>query len=290
MFEKVLIGIDFSPFTDRLLGCAEEFAAVGLREVVLLHVIREAKGPDVTEKIRKAQAELAKLAEDFAQPGLAFRPLVETGNPAEAIVNSARRESAAFIYVGAHGRGFMSRATLGSVSESVLRLADRPVMVLQCRIIERGETYTCETACDRVLRHVLVASDFSSYFESLQPLLAEFAASFRVPMTLVHVQSGRKIFTYSPAALAHKAKARHNLRKLEELRDCLMDYCPRFDLLVVTGDPGSRIPEMAEDLDASLIVVGAFGKGGVGGELLGNVTLKVVRQSLRPVLVLKAGG
>ncbi len=289
MFEKVLFAIDFSPFSDRLLGCADEFAAVGLREIILIHVLQHPKdlAEAGAERVREAQAKLARLAQEIQHPGLSVRALVEAGNPAQVIVNAARRENVSFIYTGAHGRGLMDRLALGSVSDAVLKLADRPVLILQCRTIRRDDGYTCETACDTVLRHVLVASDFSTYFESLKPVLEEFASSFRVPMTLLHVQPGKKTYEYGPAALALKNKAKRNLRRLHELRNCLEDYCPRFDMQVITGDPGARIPEMAEELDASLIVVGAFGKGGVLGEMLGSVTRKVVRHSLRPVLVLK---
>ncbi len=289
MFEKVLFAVDFSPFTDRLLGCADEFARVGLRQIILQHVLPNPKelAEPGAEPVREAQAKLAKLADEVEQPGLLVRTLVEAGNPAQVIVNAARRENVSFIYLGAHGKGFVERLMLGSVSESVLKLADRPVMILQCRTIRRDGGYTCETACDNVLRHVLVASDFSSYFDSLKPALEEFAGSFRVPMTLLHVQSGGKTFPYGAADQSLRGRAKRNMRRLQELRDCLEDHCPRFDLQVVSGDPAVRIPEMAEELDASLIVVGAFGKGGVGGEILGSVTRKVVRHSLRPVLVLK---
>lgn len=289
MFEKVLFAVDFSPFSDRLLGCAEEFAAVGLKEIILLHVLENPKEPADAggEQVREVQARLARLAREIQQPGLFVRTLVETGNPARMITNAARRESVSFIYMGAHGRELVNRLTLGSVSDAVLKLADRPVMILQCRTIRRRDGYTCETACDTVLRHILVTSDFSAYFENLKPVLEEFASSFRVPMTLLHVQPGKKTYEYGPAALALKNKTKRNLLRLQELRNCLADYCPRFDLQVITGDPAARIPEMAEELDASLIVVGAFGKGGVSGEMLGSVTHKVVRHSLRPVLVLK---
>ncbi len=288
MFEKVLFAVDFSPFTDRLIGCAGEFGKVGLREIILLYALDPKEvAQDGDDALKQVQAKLDELAEEIRRPGLSVRTLIESGEPANVIVNAARREHVSFIYTGAHGRGFMGRLALGSVSDAVLRLADRPVMILQCRTIRRGDGYSCETACDDVLRHVLVASDFSEYFESLRPVLEEFASSFRVPMTLLHVQPGKKTFEYGAGAASLRGKAKRNMRRLFELRDCIGNSCPRFDLEIVSGDPAVRIPDMAEELDASLIVMGAFGKGGVHGEMLGSVTRKVVHQSLRPILVLK---
>ena len=39
MLKKVLFAVDFSPFTEKMLDCAGELVAVGMNEMVLLHVI-----------------------------------------------------------------------------------------------------------------------------------------------------------------------------------------------------------------------------------------------------------
>src|SRR5688500_246794 len=51
------------------------------------------------------------------------------GQPAEAILGVAREVEADAIVVGSHGYGAMT-ALLGSVSHDLLRIADRPVMVI----------------------------------------------------------------------------------------------------------------------------------------------------------------
>jgi nucleotide-binding universal stress UspA family protein len=51
------------------------------------------------------------------------------GSPSEAIVKVAQTRSADEIVVGSRGRGKV-RAALGSVSQDVLHLADRPVVVV----------------------------------------------------------------------------------------------------------------------------------------------------------------
>ena len=51
------------------------------------------------------------------------------GSPSEAIVKVAQTRSADEIVVGSRGRGKL-RAALGSVSQDVLHLADRPVVVI----------------------------------------------------------------------------------------------------------------------------------------------------------------
>ena len=53
---------------------------------------------------------------------------------------------------------------------------------------------------------------------------------------------------------------------------------------VLVGDPGRRIIEIAQQLDADLIVLGRRGLGGFSGILLGSVTRKVEHAATCPVL------
>jgi nucleotide-binding universal stress UspA family protein len=54
---------------------------------------------------------------------------------------------------------------------------------------------------------------------------------------------------------------------------------------VVGGDAGSTLCDLAEELDASAIVIGSRGRGGIRRALLGSVSDHVVRNAGRPVLV-----
>jgi nucleotide-binding universal stress UspA family protein len=59
------------------------------------------------------------------------------------------------------------------------------------------------------------------------------------------------------------------------------------DVHVTTGDAREEIVRMADDLDVDLVVMGARGLGRAVGFLLGTVSLAVVRDSARPVLVVR---
>jgi nucleotide-binding universal stress UspA family protein len=56
---------------------------------------------------------------------------IEMGDPAAMIVSVARELGVDLIIVGSHGKGFLSRVLLGSVSEHVTRHAPCPVLVVR---------------------------------------------------------------------------------------------------------------------------------------------------------------
>jgi nucleotide-binding universal stress UspA family protein len=58
---------------------------------------------------------------------------------------------------------------------------------------------------------------------------------------------------------------------------------------VCFGDPGRRIAERAEELDAGLIVLPSHGRTGVAHLLIGSVAERVVRLARCPVLVMRSG-
>lgn len=55
----------------------------------------------------------------------------------------------------------------------------------------------------------------------------------------------------------------------------------------VEGTPFREILKIAGDEDVSLIAIGSHGKSNIMEKLLGSVSEKVIRDSKRPVLVVK---
>ncbi|WP_313694631.1 universal stress protein [Halorarum halobium] len=80
----------------------------------------------------KEQAETAvqNVAADGTSAGVSVETTVGEGRPHERILAAAEEHDADVIVVGTHGRSGVQRFVLGSVAEKVLRLADRPVLVV----------------------------------------------------------------------------------------------------------------------------------------------------------------
>ena len=94
--------------------------------------------PEQEEELRKSEERNASHAlagtekvVRVARPNVEIAQMVETGDPAATICLVARDLGVDVVVVGSHGKGFLSRVLLGSVSEHVARHAPCPVLVVR---------------------------------------------------------------------------------------------------------------------------------------------------------------
>jgi nucleotide-binding universal stress UspA family protein len=81
----------------------------------------------IEAETQRAQMMLAELAKRYGPD----ETVVTMGPPADAILEDAVRRPADLIVVGTHGRTGLTRITLGSVAEQVVRKADCSVLVVR---------------------------------------------------------------------------------------------------------------------------------------------------------------
>lgn len=147
MDRKWLVAFDFSEQSEKALERAcEQLSALGGGELVIAHVhapLSTGFGIDLGATTAfhdvdvsldaEARGRLDDVVKAIAPryPRLTLTPVVETGHPAEHLVELSRREGVEQLVLGSHGRRGLERFFLGSVAERVLRLADRPVLVVK---------------------------------------------------------------------------------------------------------------------------------------------------------------
>ena len=144
---KVLIATDGSDISIEAARRGLDLLAPN-PELVVLTVLDELPdddasgfaGPVYTEEEREeleleerveAVAEIDRTLEALGQPPA--ERVVEAGDPAHAILATAQRLGVDLILLGSHGRGFVQRVVLGSVSEHVVRHSTCPVLVVRHR-------------------------------------------------------------------------------------------------------------------------------------------------------------
>ena len=77
-----------------------------------------------------AERYLGLIANASTAQGVAVSTRIEfNSSPAQAIVDTAKRDHCSMIFMGSHGRGGLSRVFLGSVALKTLTLSHLPVMV-----------------------------------------------------------------------------------------------------------------------------------------------------------------
>lgn len=140
--KRILVATDGSDGGDRALDAAAELAkATGAALVVLtvggsvtgaeLRRLADAGG-DLSRTLEtradRVLKQAAKRAKQFDVVPAALR--CEWGDPAETIIDIARREKIDAIVVGRRGGGRLSRLLMGSVSQKVASLAACTVVVV----------------------------------------------------------------------------------------------------------------------------------------------------------------
>jgi len=82
------------------------------------------------EMLTQSRSYLERIAADLKQSGYKVNQTVETGQPADLIVETAQKLGVDTIVMSTHGRSGLSRWLLGSVTSKVLSAAPCPVYVI----------------------------------------------------------------------------------------------------------------------------------------------------------------
>ena len=140
MFERVLVAVDGSDPSLKAVRMAAEVARRFGAALSIVHVVpRLLLPPDVygltiatVEREHRAYAE--RVLEDARRaldvPGLAISTSVLFGSPAECIAEQAAAPEVGMVVVGSRGHGAVARVFLGSVSDRLVHICPKPVLVV----------------------------------------------------------------------------------------------------------------------------------------------------------------
>ena len=140
--KHILVPTDLSEGAEEALDYACELARQFGATVHLLHVIGiptlgvPELGVAMTSTVidsmmRESQIALEQLAERKRDLGTFGQILLRSGDARDVINNTAKELGADMIVMGTHGRRGVSRALLGSVTETVVRTAPCPVLTVR---------------------------------------------------------------------------------------------------------------------------------------------------------------
>ncbi len=138
MYERLLVAVDHSAITERVIAAAKDLASLSKGEVWVLHLREREVMPQLglvpsesdTEAHAAVEAVVAALTAAGVKASGEVRNVV-FGHTAREIVEDAKERDVGVIIMGSRGRSDLTGLVLGSTAHKVIHLADRPVLVVR---------------------------------------------------------------------------------------------------------------------------------------------------------------
>ncbi|TCC30773.1 universal stress protein [Kribbella speibonae] len=250
----VVVGIDGSPAADAAIKWGTTEAAALRSPLHLVYAVTAGSPPSQAgEVVYKAVAQARGL-----MPGITIDSRIETGSPSAALVKASG--SAAVVVIGSRGLGVMIGALVGSTGLDLAANARCPVVVV------RPDLGAMEGS------RVVIGYDGSPAGDSALDFGIEHARRHDLAVRVVAAQpTGTELHRITEEELREAVRARG---------------AQEAELIHITGHPAEHLLRLSSD--AALIVLGARGRGGFAGMLIGSVSQTVLHHADCPVAIIPA--
>jgi universal stress protein E len=281
--KKILCAVDLTERSELAIQRAALLARRSDAELLLLHVIEQAKPERVAARRRtRAKVVLESRARALEQAGCRAHVSVVAGKRYHTIARIAEEWEADLIVLGGY-RNRYSDALLGTTAERVIRQAHLPVLVVNA-------------APTRPYVDVLMATDLSETFPGMVRLTEALGLLQGAHVSVVH--AFEPAVNAMPYAISNdETQTEQYLRYMRQsTSDTLaaqfgaagLDLA-RFSLFQRDAAPLRAIDDVATRIESDLVVVGASRFPALKRTLLGSVSSEVVRNLQCDVLVVPPG-
>jgi len=139
MYDRLLVAVDHSEISTRVLAAAKGLALLSKGKVWVLHLVEKEVIAQMGDVPSESEKEARQLVEDAVHelkeagvldPEGEIRPTT-FGHAAREILADAKEHDADVIIMGSRGRSDFAGAILGSTAHKVIHLTDRPVLVIR---------------------------------------------------------------------------------------------------------------------------------------------------------------
>jgi nucleotide-binding universal stress UspA family protein len=142
---KILVAVDLSDATGKIIEVAEYLAKATQGDVRVLHVAEAEPdfvgydaGPDVVrdqlaKEFREEHRGVQAHADSLREAGVEAKALLIKGPIVETVLSEAKRFGAEVLIVGSHGFGALYDLLVGSSSRGILKDTKIPVLVVPVR-------------------------------------------------------------------------------------------------------------------------------------------------------------
>jgi universal stress protein A len=288
---SILCPVDLSEQSRQALLWASAIAQYRSGELTVLSVVEpllaQAAGIRLGVDLARTEAEPAlrefvdaTLPEGVRQESR-VRMEVTVGDPAEAILQTARRLKTGLIVMGTHGLGGLRKLVLGSTTEQVLRRTEWPVLALPAGAVNAPAAEHPGVQ----LRKILLATDFRESAMAAAQWAGDLASDINVPLVLAHVVEPVLVSPPWEAVAAdfEDERVASGRRMLARLSASFGDT--HTDRVVSLGRPADTIASVAVEYEAGLVVMGLANGDDSEPRKPGSIAYRVLRSAHAAVVV-----
>jgi nucleotide-binding universal stress UspA family protein len=257
-------------------------------------LVKEGLEQLTSEIIDRATAIAEQGASLAAEHGLSATPatVATKGGGWAEILGVATERNVDVVVCGTRGRGSLGRALLGSTATSLLHNADRPLLVVpDGDFTATGQVAIAYDGSEGAKNAVALAA------ELFQDRSAVVVYAWRSPLR--DPIFGRDFLATPVDQMRAIAAGFEELTKTQAqtvanegaglAREFGFDDASA-DVAVTRRSAWRSLLEAAEDADASVVVSGARGLGGIASALVGSVSSALVSNAERPTLIVRPVG
>jgi len=287
MFNRILVPLDGSALSERVLPIARQLAGSFGSSIDLVYVI-PTPADEIPEEITAQAArdgddylkEMAEsLSADVDERKIGYS--VQVGHPATKIIEQSEIQKDTLVLMSTHGYTGLQRLLLGSVAGKVVQAAATPVLLIPAEAKSPDGNLV-------EFRRVIVPLDGSKVAECVLPYVVSLCKT--LDMELIVLRSyhpnfpGSSIRMHDVSQIVHDSAENYVKEKVKQLKT---EGLKKVSYKVMRGLAAQQINDFALETPNSLIAMCTHGRHGIGRWMLGSVTNNVIQSSEEPVLVIR---
>ena len=272
MFSRVMLALDLSELTSRMLDVFYSICLSPETEVHLLHVVKRPEDYDKSSPYyKKTYSRLNGLAQDIKNAGYDKVEILWESNPdvLNGIEKAVDQYDINLLIMASHGKGLWASTFRGSSTFNAVRAIDIPTLVV------KGDY-----KCSDYLQRILLPTDFSrkslialNFIRNLRENVGE--------VIFVHVIEGVR---GDDELLENKEMAED---MLVELCNEMQNFGIKSRYVIADGGAASKeICKLAEEENCSIVITGKTGAGPIKGLLMGSTAQNILLNSGRTLWVM----
>lgn len=279
-YRKILVAYDGSPTAKNALAVGAEIARSEKSWIKVLAVVPVYSGElelfgvsNIKDTIDGPGQELLAEAKILAKDhDVHVFTNLEQGEPFERIVHVAHDEKCDLIVMGRCGFSHLERELMGGVTARVIGHTDRHVLIVP---EDAGLKWT----------RILVAADGSTNSESAVEHAISVAKEHGSRIAAVSVvHTDEEMIALAPEHIEQVVGKAKNY--LEDVKKQCVENGVAIETFVREGEPHAQITKLAEEIDATIIIMGTHGRKGISRLLMGSVTERTIGYAKCPVLII----